>query len=370
MSPTISAKENSPSRQITNIQALRGIAALLVFVAHIVGAERDYGGGEQLLPAFLRMGESGVDLFFLISGFIMVYVTAPKNADPNHNNGHGINASLGFFYRRATRIYPLYWVLTVGLIVLYAGKKILFGEDTPIDNYIASFFLLPDDQFPIIPVGWTLVHEMYFYLIFSVMLLFHRKFLPLLLAGWGILVLLGWLCGLRELNPWFAVITSPLTFEFLLGAVIAFLAMRGIRPYPGSMTLIAVGILLILFILFADYFYPIWFAEHARRMLLFSLPFGLLLYGVIGLEWNTDRVAPRWLVRLGDASYSLYLIHIPMFLVVGKLINLLAGPGILDNIILIFIYLLSGITAALLVHKYIEQPLIKIAKTRSSTLKE
>lgn len=365
MKATTSQPPKTGSKQITNIQALRGIAALLVFIAHIIGAERDYGGGESLLPHFLHMGESGVDLFFLISGFIMVYVTGSNGHSEDYHKGHGYIQSIQFFYRRAARIYPLYWVLTLGLLVLYAGKKILFAEATPIDNYVSSFLLLPDKQFPIIPVGWTLVHEMYFYIIFSVFLLFHRKYLPLLLCAWGVVVLVGELLDLREINPWFAVVFSPLTFEFLLGAAIAFLALRNIFPSPKILLLFSTLALLIMFIPYADTLYPAWVADHWRRTLLFSLPYGLMLWGAVGFEWTRSICAPSWLVKMGDASYSLYLIHIPMFLVVGKTLSLVSGPGILDNIFLIAVYLVSGVVAALFVHHYIEKPLNKAAKSWS-----
>jgi len=369
-----------PSPLITNVQALRGIAALAVFIAHTVGAERDYGGGETLLPDFLHMGVTGVDLFFLISGFVMVYVTGQNhgqltdnsipdqsNSSPsqNHNNhlgGNGINQAIQFFYRRAARIYPLYWVLTIALLLAYAGKKILFGEDTQIDNYIASFLLIPSSQFPIIPVGWTLVHEMYFYAVFAFLLLFPRKFLPIFFGAWAVLLALGWSSGLYKTNPLTGIMLSPLTFEFIAGAIIAMACQRGFCPAPKIMLGAGLTALIILLIPMSSSLYPDAVTDHRIRSAIFTLPYGLALWGAVGIEWQSQIKAPQWLKRLGDASYALYLVHIPMFLIIGKILSLFARPGILDNIILIGVYLTAGIFASLLIHDYIERPLINLAK--------
>lgn len=375
----------APKAKIENIQALRGVAALMVFFAHIIGAESDYGGGEQILPTFLNMGVTGVDLFFLISGFIMVYVTrdladikTAKGATPSSQNQSRIKklgcsklkVSSSFFLRRAARIYPLYWVMTLSLLILYAGKKALFAEDTIITNYVSSFLLIPDTQFPIIPVGWTLVYEMYFYVIFSLCLLFQKKYLPPLLGLWAVIITIGWLTSIRTINPWFTVIFSPLNFEFLFGALIAYLALNKKIFNPKLLMLVAIISLGVLLIPFADILYPQALTNHAHRAALMTLPFGLLLYASVGFEWRSSNqenaklsprpmIAPRWLIIMGDASYALYLVHIPVFLVTGKMISLVSGTGIIDNIILIIVYVVTGIGAALITHFYIEKPLNK-----------
>jgi len=87
--------------KIQNIQALRGIAVIAVVFSHLVIIEKKYGGSETILPEFLLFGKFGVDLFFVISGFIMVTITRSKFQIPRE--------ALKFFYRRVARIYPLYW---------------------------------------------------------------------------------------------------------------------------------------------------------------------------------------------------------------------------------------------------------------------
>ncbi len=341
-------------KQIENIQALRGVAALLVFAAHIKGAEIDYGGGGELLFYGFRMGVAGVDLFFVISGFVMVHVASAMSG--------GIRSSSRFLFNRGARIYPLYWVATLLLLVLYAGKKYFFGEDTAIVNPFASAFLLPDKAFPILTVGWTLVHEVYFYAVFSLFVLFPRRALPFLIVGWAVLIAAGDALGWRSVNAWTAIAFSPLTFEFIAGCAIAFIVRRW--PARFGMLTFALGVawLALPTALFAHQLYPGVFEDQHLRVLLFLPPFTLVLYGAITLETESRTTAPHWLRRTGDASYSLYLIHLPVVLVIGKLISLIAGPGWFDNIILICLATTAGLVTAFCIHKWIEKPGLNLTR--------
>ncbi|MCA8888613.1 MAG: acyltransferase, partial [Parvularculaceae bacterium] len=201
-----------PAR-LANIQALRGLAALMVLFAHVKEAEIDYGGAGVLLPHWLYMGVVGVDLFFLVSGFVMVHVAS---AAPR-----GVTAARRFAFNRAARIYPLYWAVTLILLALYAGKYALFQEATPFPNPVRTFLLLPDDHYPLLPVGWTLVHEMYFYAVFSVFILVQRVKAATFLLIWAGVVLIANIFGWTSMNAWSKIAFSPLTYEFIAGAIIA-----------------------------------------------------------------------------------------------------------------------------------------------------
>src|SRR5437868_1187412 len=95
-------------KKLHNIQALRGAAVLLVLARHILVMEVNYGGGRTLLPEVTKAGDSGVDIFFAISGFIMVFITRGQFQKPG--------AIPAFFYKRAARIYPLYWLFSLLVI--------------------------------------------------------------------------------------------------------------------------------------------------------------------------------------------------------------------------------------------------------------
>ena len=354
---------SAPARLI-NIQGLRGVAALLVFAAHLTGAERDYGGGgegaAQLLPSFLHIGVIGVDLFFLISGYVMAHVTFAKPRGPA--------AAARFAYDRAARIYPVYWMATLLLVALYAGKAALFGEATPLDNLFASMLLLPDDALPVLPVGWTLVHELYFYLVFAIFLSFRKPGLTLLLGSWTTLLIVAEIAGWRDLNPWTRLIFSPLTFQFIAGAAIALLVRRGVTGFAITALLAGVASVLVLMIPLEDNVWPDAFIDQRTRAAIFTVPLALILYGAAALEANAGSTSPAWLRRLGDASYALYLIHIPVFLMVGKLISLATGAGLLDNAFLLAAYIASGLASAFLIHKYAEKPLLRVTRRLGDSL--
>ena len=138
--------------ELRTIQAARAIAANLVVFSHLFFVEAKYTAS-SILPAFTLYGIAGVDLFFVVSGFIMVAV-AGRDRGP-----------IEFLWRRATRIYPTYWLvsLTVRATSLIAPTFVNSSITTPISLW-RSFLLIPDRTFPLLAVGWTLVYEMYFYL--------------------------------------------------------------------------------------------------------------------------------------------------------------------------------------------------------------
>ena len=345
---------------IRNVQALRGVAALFVFAAHIKGAEGEYSAVGGLLPQWLYLGVTGVDLFFLISGFVMVHVAA--NITP------GPRQSARFLVNRAGRIYPLYWLVTIGLIALYAVKKMLFGEDTPLGNIAASFLLAPSVHPPILVVGWTLIHEMYFYIVFAGIILAPAQLRFALLGVWALIVAAGYLAGAAALNVWTGVIFNPLTAQFLIGAGIAVLVRSGVTglaaPVLGA-GIVWLGVLVFGF----TGLYPNAMTDFATRALVFTPPYALILYGAVALERRSGRIAPRWLITMGDASYALYLVHIPVFLVVGKTVSSLIPDGpLIDNLVLIAGYSLAGLAATFVAHLAFEKPMLRVTKAMSARL--
>ena len=348
------------SGKIENIQALRGIAALAVFVAHLVGAERDYGNGATLLPMWLEMGQSGVDLFFLISGYVMVHVAATLP--------RGRQIAARFLFNRAARIYPLYWIVTVSLLILLAGKKYLFGEDTPITNWVQSFLLLPSDGLPIVAVGWTLIHEMYFYLVFAGALLFTALKVQHFLLAWAVVLFAAIAAGLRDIAPWTDLVFNPLTYEFIVGCIIALLIHRGESRFALPCLITGVAVLSILVFGFSDQLFPHSLTDFGVRVLVYGPPYALILYGAVALEQQDNVTAPGWLIRMGDASYALYLVHIPVFLVVGKSLSLLGASGVLFNMALIAAFAASAIAASFAAHYFIEKPALSATKRLGARL--
>jgi exopolysaccharide production protein ExoZ len=282
-----------------SIQALRGIAALLVVIYHgatFEGRLISENGFQEtpLIGGLFLSGYAGVDLFFVISGFIMVWVT--QDTRP------ALSSSADFLFARLVRVYPLWW-LAAGLMVVY-GLSTNFlallapggGGEAPVRNsadYLAkSFLLIPQAELPVLLVGWTLVHEVYFYCVFALLMLAPRALLPWALMAWGGVVVAASFAGLAEpvATGFVTLAVHPMTVEFILGALAGLLVTSGIRRRGGVVTLVA----------------TLWLTsslclqgppdEHTLlwgRVLLFGLPCTALVYGVASLE-GRERVV--WLI--------------------------------------------------------------------------
>jgi peptidoglycan/LPS O-acetylase OafA/YrhL len=345
------------TRRIQNIQALRGVAVLLVMFVHLAGMEREFGGGERLLPALASAGRAGVDLFFVISGFVMVAVTSGA--------GRGPRAAAGFLYHRATRIYPAYWFYT-GLLI---GLHVLLPQYADPARWgtvsvARSLLLLPQKGTPILVVGWSMVHEIYFYLAFALFVLAPERRLGALLGCWlaAVVALPALLPGLPA-SPAAALLVNPLTVEFVAGAAIALLARRG-ALLPGRTALAAGAILL-----------PCAYAALApggaagqgwpegwARVAVFGVPAVLMIAGAVSMEFSGGRLLPRPLQAIGDASYSIYLIQIFVVLALGRVWARVRLPGLADNAAAVALAAGAILAAGALSHRLLERPLLALAR--------
>jgi exopolysaccharide production protein ExoZ len=191
---------------IRNVQVLRAVAALLVVFIHLDTLLASLG-----LPVF---GGGGVDVFFVISGFIMVYTTSLRDTGP-----------WSFFADRIARIVPLYWSLTLALIVLNFVAPALLHSQATWRELIESLVFVPFEKpngliAPVLYVGWTLNYEMFFYLLFAGGLLLHNRRLGVATVVFCLVFLVA--IGLVE-RPQGVIgrfYTSTILLEFAVGAVI------------------------------------------------------------------------------------------------------------------------------------------------------
>ncbi|MFF0267699.1 acyltransferase family protein [Kribbella sp. NPDC004536] len=289
---------------LQNVQGLRGIAALIVVVAHISGP----GEFEQRIfrsswTSWLHMpANTGVDLFFVISGLIMVVTTWRTFDRPG--------SSRRFLLRRILRIYPLYWIVSSAIVFLYEESPSSVRWDGQRPNILESYLLLPHQgRLPLL-VAWSLVFLMYFYLVFAVALLLGRSRLPWVMAGWVVVTLTLYATVGHTTNPYLAVVSSPLSLEFVLGAAIGLATVHGwlLRPY----VVLALGIVsfsaCLVFLGVSGWSQ---FPSDGVRVLVVAAPAGLIVYGAIGVETRYGHIVSPFHRRLGDASYSLYLTHLP-----------------------------------------------------------
>ncbi|MDP2759229.1 MAG: acyltransferase [Sideroxyarcus sp.] len=340
------------NKKFHNIQVLRGVAVLAVVLFHLALVELKYGGeGGRLLPDWMDFGQFGVDLFFVISGFVMMVVSQKRG---------GRSAAINFLVHRVTRIYPLYWFYSALLLLVYFvyPSWVTGSQDRTID-IASSFLLLPQSGYPLLSVGWTLVHEMYFYLIFfAIIWLVPVGKRTHAVAAWFLCVLAAYF-ALGTYTPVLRVIASPLTTEFMMGCLIARYA-QGVHSFPMKnpwfIPAVAVLISVAAYLHYRDVTGSIGPAGW-WRILLFGLPAVSVVWWAVHAE-RAGVFFSALLGRIGDASYSTYLTHILTFSLLGKVWARFSMPGWLDNLIVLPILLLIALAVGAYSYKYIEKPML------------
>lgn len=335
--------------QIASIQALRAVAALLVVFAHAAHETEAIGprvGLSAIDPSFMQ-GGIGVDIFFVISGFIMVHSSANLFGQPG--------AWRIFLARRIARIVPLYWLLTSVLLIggLFAPKLL----NVPMGDWqhiLKSYLFIPslrdgDEIRPVMALGWTLNLEMFFYLLFAGALLLplRRGMIALALAISGF-ALAGIL--LQPTQVQLAFWTQQIILEFLFGCLLALLYRQGVR-LPGAIAalMVALG--------FAGMFrfHGLDAAATVAPALRWGGPAVLIVGGAALYRGAPPRVASL-LTGLGNASYSLYLFHPFVLRPLRELWIRLVG-GALPLEIYIAVAMIVAALASILLYRWIERPL-------------
>ena len=299
--------------RIKSIQALRGVAIVLVVCFHLAALEGKYGRGDMICPDFLKAGASGVDFFFVISGLVLTL--------SSRNLGGGFSAGLRFLGDRLTRIFPLYWVYSLTTLGIYLIKPSWVNamEQHQV-NLLASFLLLPQDRLPLLAVGWVLIHQMYFYLGFAFLNTISPKNRGALLALWAVLAA-GGAFLVSSPGPsfsWSWIAVHPLTLEFIGGGFIGLALLNGRYRFGWASLVLGLAIWTGAAILvFGMGQRPL--PTGWERLAWFGLPALLIVYGVVALEFQGGFRRPAFLQALGDASYSIYLSHILVLSGLGRL---------------------------------------------------
>lgn len=321
--------------KLFGIQYLRAVAALAVVVFH--AAERS---GQHF-----AVGMAGVDIFFVISGFVMWVLASTRPV------------STGVFYRdRLLRVAPLYWIVT--LIMAVGALAGLFPRiQLTADHVAASLAFIPHrspsngEIWPLLVQGWTLNLEMFFYLIFGLVLLLPRqRRLPALSTVFVGLVLAGWY--FRPVDPILATFTRPIILEFLCGAMLGKLWLDG-RLLGRAMGSVAIAVACAGFTALA--FFPTPLDE-----LLFGLLAIALVAGAVSVEKSRPIRRWPWFGYLGDASYSIYLWHTLAISVAAKAAEILS-LGALPTLVL---GVTGGTALGILSYEFLEKPLLTLVKSR------
>lgn len=328
---------------LVQLQYLRAIAALLVVYFHCILQLQTVD--PQAALGYLKAGKSGVDVFFVLSGFVMWITTAGRSI-----------GTLDFYQRRIKRIVPLYWGATlaaaaVALIIPAMLKSTKF--DLP--HVLASLFFIPwvnpadpTGQIiaPVIVPGWTLNYEMYFYLIFGAMLFLRESLRPYAMLAFFLAVFA--VCRLSPSETTASLFYGdPVVFEFMAGVFIGKLYLAGKRiEEPWAWALIAVAGVTLVYNDFLEF-------SDSIRLFPIGIPAAAILYGIVCIDFSRKRTL-GWLRYLGDASYSIYITHI--FVLAGARVAYGKIPfEILKNQYLFVIgAVLASIVFGILVHHFFE----------------
>jgi exopolysaccharide production protein ExoZ len=335
-----------------SIQYLRGLAAMLVLASHALLYPLT---GEHL--AYSRLGWLGVILFFVISGFIMVVVT-----------GEGRFSPTGFLRRRFIRIVPMYW----GATLLAAGLALLAPQlfkTTVYDtgHLVLSLLFVPffnpvsGSIHPLYKLGWTLNYEVFFYLCFAVLAFLGAGARVVgLTAAFALLALLGAVFQPQPAIPQFYTSFMPLAF-----CAGAWLGLGTLRGQVGGLPRIGIWIALAV----AAVGLAEGFAVDRGSLLEDGLAFiGFVAFAsaVVLLAVRLERSLPRvtLLEQIGDASYSIYLVHIYEVAVLAGFAFMLLNPAdAWADYAVAAVSIAGGTIAGLLVYRFIEQPVLRLSNS-------
>jgi exopolysaccharide production protein ExoZ len=335
---------------LRNVQVLRALAALLVVVGH-------------LQPLFMRMdprlglvalGRAGVDLFFVISGFVMVYTTNRTEPSPAL-----------FAYRRITRIVPLYFLVTLAVFGLTLVAPALLGATRPDPAWlIMSLAFIPFDKGdgttnPLLPVGWSLNYEMAFYTVFALAMFAGQRWRYWTSGGLVIAASLPGFLAVPTAGPVAAFYTRPVVAEFVAGMALG-AAFPWLGEIPrGPRAVVAVGALpAFVVVLLASGFASF----EALRVSIAGTAAAVILGLAVALERGGAAVRSRPALLLGDASYSIYLTHLFVTqLAVAVAVRLNAGGA--AAAVAIVAALSAAILGGILTYRLIELPVARVLKT-------
>ena len=340
-------RENSVKLKIDSLQAIRAFAAIAVMFFHGTQIIHERIGYLFLNNIFIA-GFSGVDIFFVLSGFIILHTSSVSKIN-----------STNFIKKRFIRIYPIYWLVTFLLIISYLispSTEQAYRGDLGI--IFGSLVLYPQKQY-VVGVAWSLTYEIVFYLIFALTYFRKPKFLFYALTLWGFIILLAQIFKIKTGIFAIDALIHPLILNFAFGCFIAYIYKHYSIAYSGWFFLIGV----VLFILSWSIYYhykiilpnTTVFNGDMARVYLFGIPAAFLILGATYLKVTVPRV----LVYLGDASYSIYLVHGTVLSILIKFVNKFNQSDIFANFSGAIFLFLTTLVICCCFYSLIEKNLLK-----------
>ena len=273
--------------------------------------------------------------------------------------------TLRFLWGRFTRIYPTYWFyfFLAAAVFLVKPHWVNASQGHRVDLF-ASFFLLPSNQLPVVMVAWSLIHELWFYVVFSVMLKFdERLLLPWLLIWGGIITTVNLFATSADLSATARIVSHPYSLEFIIGALAAIFIYGKLGRIVSSFRAVLMIVLLLSLGLPLIYMFDILENAGLLRAVLVGSLYGSLMVSLTALEKGNQISVPKSMRIMGDISYSIYLSHVFVLSAIGRM-WVLAGPvpdSLFDNFSAFLIMLAVVAGSGWLGYRFIEQPVLRIS---------
>lgn len=342
------ATKTTERQSLQTVQVLRGLSALLVLVFHTSEVAKKKLG--MAINASLGFGHAGVDFFFVLSGFIICYVHFSDLGRPDRLKS--------YFLKRIVRVCPLYWVITGAIVTASLAGFSFAGEANLSFKRIAtSFLFIPQAEKPILGVGWTLTHEMFFYALFSLIIwLPPRAVLPPL-GAWLLGIVIRIFAFPNHLDSVaLQFVFSEHNLQFAIGCLVGWVIVKGRRVNPrrwlfsGAVLFLGSGLI------------EVFLDLSLNAVLQYGVASALMLIGAACGDLENGWNPPRWLVAIGAASYSIYLVHLAalnLLVLVAKKAGLLT---ILGTPITVIAIACGSFVVGLVTHRWIERPLLEIGR--------
>lgn len=327
-----------------NIQAMRGIASLIVFFVHLFSTR------PGMVPAWIEqsvytVGPAGVDIFFVISGFVVTLSAFKTSGKLNPKK-----ESIQFILKRISRVYPTYWIV-LAIACIISPPVWLSPDWLPHTSLVHLATLTYTYNYKVM-VAWTLVYEMFFYLVLSVLIIFGReRFFPLLFVWIFFEILVIALTNTYDKNLAGYVPFNPQIIQFSAGCIVAFIV-KELKTGYGKEVLFG-GIILFFAMCYVNITLANW--TPWTRTLTLTLPCAMMIYGAAVSEIQSTFKFKAPILWLGDVSFSLYLWHQITFETMMYVFDKLHLTSSLPGAVSLAIWSICAITMAYLSYHFIEK---------------
>jgi len=323
------------------LQYLRAIAALVVVYSHACIQVPEYE------PHVMEFGSFGVDIFFVISGFIMLYISKPSHTPR------------AFIANRIRRVAPLYWFFTLLMAVIFLVMPSVFANtELRIEALVQSLLFIPHfssahagEVWPIVAPGWSLNYEMYFYALFALSLYLAQQYRLWFISA-AILAVFLLAHALNTGGAFSTFFTDTVVFEFIFGMLLAQAWLSGVRLSP------KLGVILILlgFALLLLHSQGLGLAAmDMPGIFINGIPATMVVAGTLFIKMPEYKLG----LLLGDASYALYLSHIFVLGLLREILPPFLGNGPMAAIMFVGLSLIVCLVVSIPVHLFVDNWLLR-----------